>query len=323
MRDLIGKTISHYHILEQVGHGGMGVVLYEMITGRQPFEGDYEQAVVYSIMHEDREPITGLRTGVPIELERIVNKCLAKDPSDRYQQVDELIVDLRHLREKTAAGQTVSGKLRPTISTKKPLPALVWPGILLAALVLVVAGYLFFSGQQAISTERIPIAVVDFVNETNEPELNGLSGMLITSLEHSRRLSVLTRGRMFDILNQLQKGDVTRIDERLGKEICQQAGINLMAVASIRKFGQTYSVDLKLLDHPKNEYLVTAKAEARGQESIPGLIDKLAEETRKGLREREAEIEFLEVAEQLAPLRRDVKDDLRKAKEKLQGVNAK
>ncbi len=268
-----------------------GVVLYEMITGKQPFAGDYEQAVMYSIMNEDPEPITGLRTGLPMELERIVNKCLAKDPSDRYQHVDELIVDLRHLREESAAGQPVSGKLSPTIFTKKTFPTLVWPGILLAAVVLVVAGYLFFSGPEAISTERIAIAVVDFVNETNEPELDGLSGMLITALEHSRRLSVLTRGRMFDILDQLQKGDVTRIDERLGKEICEQVGINLMVVASIRKFGQTYAVDLKLLDHQKNEYLVTAKAEARGQESIPDLIDKLAEETRKGLKEREAEIQ--------------------------------
>ena len=49
----------------------LGVVLYEMVTGKQPFEGDYDQAVMYSIMNEDPEPITGLRTGLPMELERI------------------------------------------------------------------------------------------------------------------------------------------------------------------------------------------------------------------------------------------------------------
>ena len=103
----------------------LGAVIYEMIMGQQPFRGDYEQAVTYSIMNEDPEPLTGLRTGVPMELERIVSKCLAKDPSDRYQHVDELIVDLRHLREESAAGQPVSGKLQPKIVTKKIFPTLV------------------------------------------------------------------------------------------------------------------------------------------------------------------------------------------------------
>ena len=61
----------------------LGVVVYEMVTGKQPFEGGYEQAVMYSIMNEDPEPITGLRTGVPMELERIVSKALKKNPSER------------------------------------------------------------------------------------------------------------------------------------------------------------------------------------------------------------------------------------------------
>ncbi|MFQ5771404.1 MAG: serine/threonine protein kinase, partial [bacterium] len=60
----------------------LGAVLYEMVTGRQPFQGDYKQAVVYSIMNEEPEPLTGLRTGVTMELEQIVNKCLAKNAAN-------------------------------------------------------------------------------------------------------------------------------------------------------------------------------------------------------------------------------------------------
>ena len=52
----------------------LGVVLYEMLTGQLPFKGDYESAVTYSILHEDPEPVTALRSGVPMELERIVFK---------------------------------------------------------------------------------------------------------------------------------------------------------------------------------------------------------------------------------------------------------
>lgn len=73
----------------------LGVVIYEMVTGQLPFKGDYEQAVVYSILNEEPESLTSVRTGVPMELERIVNKALIKDPAARYQHVDELAVDLR------------------------------------------------------------------------------------------------------------------------------------------------------------------------------------------------------------------------------------
>jgi len=59
----------------------LGVVLYEMLTGQLPFKGEYEQAVMYSIMNEEPEPIPGLRTGIPMEVERIVHKALAKRPA--------------------------------------------------------------------------------------------------------------------------------------------------------------------------------------------------------------------------------------------------
>ena len=86
----------------------LGAAIYEMLTGQQPFIGDYEQAVMYSIMNEDPEPPTALRTGVPMELERIVDKCLEKHPSSRYQQVDELIVDLKRAKAKPESGKNLT-----------------------------------------------------------------------------------------------------------------------------------------------------------------------------------------------------------------------
>ncbi len=94
----------------------LGAVLYEMVTGQQPFKGDYEQAVVYSILNEDPEPITGLRTGLLMELERIVNQCLAKEPDERYQHVDEMLVPLTALTESLK-----SAKLKSRLP-KEPSP---------------------------------------------------------------------------------------------------------------------------------------------------------------------------------------------------------
>ena len=77
-----------------------------MVTGRLPFKGDYEQVVAYNILNEEPEPITALRAGVPMELEWIVGKALAKDAAERYQHVEEMIVDLRGLTKKLASGKS-------------------------------------------------------------------------------------------------------------------------------------------------------------------------------------------------------------------------
>ena len=96
----------------------LGCVMYEMISGQLPFRGDYNQAVQYSILHEAPEPLTGLRTGVPMELEWIVDKCLAKNREERYPEASALILDVSTLRKKLGAGRsTVARTDRP------PLPS--------------------------------------------------------------------------------------------------------------------------------------------------------------------------------------------------------
>ena len=84
----------------------LGCVLYEMVSGQRPFQGQYDQALLYEIVHEEPAALTGLRTGVPIELELLASKCLAKDAADRYQHASEAAVDLRTLAEKLKSGRS-------------------------------------------------------------------------------------------------------------------------------------------------------------------------------------------------------------------------
>ena len=86
----------------------LGVVLYEMISGQMPFKGDYEQAVIYSIQNEDPEPLTALRTGVPIVLDGIIAKALSKDTGTRYQNVEELPADLKGLDSRSISKSRIS-----------------------------------------------------------------------------------------------------------------------------------------------------------------------------------------------------------------------
>jgi tetratricopeptide (TPR) repeat protein/tRNA A-37 threonylcarbamoyl transferase component Bud32/TolB-like protein len=257
----------------------LGVVLYEMLGGQLPFRGDYEQAVRYSIVNEEAKPLGQLRPGAPEEVLAIVDKCMRKDPADRYQSAAdlsrelELVIDNRNRGrngKRTRAGQ------RRAISV--PIAGLV---VIVAAFV----AYDLFFGKPAGSDVRVPIAVIDFNNETDEPALDGLSGMLITALEQSRRLSVMTRTRMFDLLKVMGREDVERIDESLGQELCRQAGVGALVIPTIHRFGDKYTIDLKVLDTKRNEYIFTTKEEGRGQESIPGMIDEIAKEIRIDLHE--------------------------------------
>jgi len=105
----------------------LGVVLYEMIRGQRPFQGEYDQALLYEIVHEEPEPLTGVRAGVPMELEFIVGKCLAKDRNDRPSSAEEIARDLRTLGEKLKSGRstilrTTAGPLSAPPAAAAPAP---------------------------------------------------------------------------------------------------------------------------------------------------------------------------------------------------------
>jgi len=83
----------------------LGVVLYELVAGRLPFSGEHDAAIVYSICNEDPEPLVRYKKDVPEGLQRIANKALKKEKTVRYQNVSEVCVDLRELRDQLSTGQ--------------------------------------------------------------------------------------------------------------------------------------------------------------------------------------------------------------------------
>ena len=100
----------------------LGVVLYEMITGQQPFKGDYDKAVMYSILNEEPEHVTAVRTGSPVLLEEHVNKALAKSPDERYQNVGELAVDLKNLEKRLESGGARMTSVSSRVASAQPEP---------------------------------------------------------------------------------------------------------------------------------------------------------------------------------------------------------
>jgi len=141
----------------------LGVVLYEMITGKRPFKGDYDQAMIYSIMNEEPKPLTGLRTGVSMELERIVNKILSKSPDERYQHVDEMLVDLKKVKKGAESTVTTPpSELKGKPAGKSLLKKILIPVAAVLVLVLAILMLRSFIAEKVLSSAPISVAVIPF-----------------------------------------------------------------------------------------------------------------------------------------------------------------
>jgi serine/threonine protein kinase/Tfp pilus assembly protein PilF len=200
----------------------LGVVLYEMLTGRLPFRGDYEQAIIYSILNHQPEPITALRMGVPTELDRIVGKALSKIPGERYQSMKELEVDLRALRKRLETGDTKEG-----ITLEKP--------------------------------GRKSIAVLPFKNMVSDPEnewfSDGITEDIITQLAKIGELKVISRTSV--MLYKDSRKNLRQIGEELGvatvlEGSVRRAGNRIRVVSQLidartdeHIWAETYDSDMK------------------------------------------------------------------------------
>jgi TolB-like protein/Flp pilus assembly protein TadD len=122
----------------------LGVVLYEMVTGKLPFIGEHEQAVMYSIVNKEPEPLTGVRPGVPVELERIINRCLQKNAEDRYPSADELLADLNRQTRRMQLPHEFPGAEVPGAPVKRGLSRR-WVVAALVGALVVVAAYAIYS----------------------------------------------------------------------------------------------------------------------------------------------------------------------------------
>jgi tetratricopeptide (TPR) repeat protein len=136
---------------------------------------------------------------------------------------------------------------------------------------------------------RTVVAVADFANRTGEPQLDAMTGLFVTSLEQSKKLVLLTRGRLVETARQLGLS-TDRIDEVAGRGAGRKVGAAVLLVPTVHKLGATYVVELRALDLAKDQYRFTVKETAASQDQIIDLIDRLSDRTRRELHETPAEV---------------------------------
>lgn len=282
----------------------LGVIIFEMLTGRVPFEAENGFAVGYKHKNEPVPDPVKINPNIHPDLARIVLQCLEKDKDRRYQSVEELRDDIKEVEQTLPA--TTSERFIPKKKTLTSREFTVTLGlkklIIPAALLLIAAAALVFwflrGDSQAVFPERIAnsVAVIGFENLTGEEDYDylrkAIPTLLITNLENSGMLHVATWERMEDIRKQIGGPELENIHKETGFEICRREGIKNIVIGSFTRAGEMFAIDVKVLDAASKDLVKSASAQGEGEDSIlRSQIDDLSRDISTGIGISQARLE--------------------------------
>jgi eukaryotic-like serine/threonine-protein kinase len=255
----------------------LGVVLYELITGKGPFVGETATDSISNILQKEPAPLTRYVKDVPSELERIVGKALTKDREERYQTAKDLLIDLRSLKRKlevdaeldrkgtselsgplsTASGSPATIASSPNASTpssaeyivsgikQHKIAAIIGAMILLAAVVAV--SFYVHARNSELAIESI--AVLPFQNRSTEPDTEYLSEGLAESLIY--RLSQLPNLKVSPTSSVFGYKDKSIDPITIGNQL----GVNAVLSGRIVQRGENLTISAELVDVRQNKLL--------------------------------------------------------------------
>jgi len=285
----------------------LGVVLYEMVTGRLPFEGSTSNEVLASMLSvKEPQPLARYSSEAPAELERIVSKALRKEREQRYQTTKDLLLDLQSLRQQldfearlersippeTRDGLTMVSKPPATASGQAPPTAAISESltigikhhrrslaITLATLIVAVSSlaYLFYSVRPASAIDSI--AVLPLINASNDPNSeylsDGITESIISNLSQLPQLKVMARSTVFHF-----KGK--EIDPR---DVGRQLGVRTVMAGRLLQQGDHLIVRTELVNVADGTQLWGAEYD-RKLSDVLGLQQDISREISEKLRLR-------------------------------------
>jgi TolB-like protein/Tfp pilus assembly protein PilF len=246
----------------------LGVMLYEMATGQAPFAGDNLPAVAYAVRHKEPPSPAGIRSEVPADLERVLDRTLAKDPQQRYQTADELVGDLEAVRdEQDLARKTARYDRRQSLKRRKRLLIGTFITFLVAAVALV-------WWNRHLDLNRIDaLAVLPFVNlsglQDQEFFADGMTDALITQLHElaGDQVRVIGRTSVMTFKNS---------DKTL-PQIAAELGVDAVVEASVVRSGDQVRIDAKLIRARPQEQQLWAQTFQRNQRDVLSLHADIAQ----------------------------------------------
>ncbi len=231
----------------------LGALLYEMLSGKRPFVAEYENAVFYSILNAEPAPITGLRTGIPMDAERIVDKALAKQPQERFQHVNEILVALRKLTKESGstAGPIVPDSAHAVMRSslwKRPVPLLL--GILLVVALIVTAAWFAkvrYVDNLPAGERSIAVLPLNTPSKTEDDQTfaDGIHGEILTHLTRIKEIKVKAQTSV------LQYRDTRKTMRQIGQEL----GVNYLMEGSVQKAGGRIRIQVQLIDAQSENHI--------------------------------------------------------------------
>jgi eukaryotic-like serine/threonine-protein kinase len=242
----------------------LGVVLYEMSAGQLPFRGEIREAISHSILYEEPEPLTAVRTGVPQELERIVAKTLAKNPAERYQHLDEVLVDLRSASRHR--NEPESSREGPRSERKRVSK---YVSVLVVAVSLFALGLYLILGRWSGVPRELSIAVLPLDNLSGDPDQeffsDGMTDELTTQLAKIGSLHVISPT---SAMRFRESGQTL-------PEIARQLGVSHIISGSVRRYGGQVRVTARLIE-ASADHLLWTDSYQREERDVLSLQEEVA-----------------------------------------------
>jgi serine/threonine protein kinase/Flp pilus assembly protein TadD len=252
----------------------LGVVLYEMLTGEMPFKGDYEQAVVYSILNEEPRLISSINGSVPPQLEDVVTQALAKNLDERFQNTVELLVDL-----KAVGDQLKDVDRKVTISQNEKSKGKVpyfYAGIAVVIVLITLINILFFPKEEQGKTIGT-LAVLPFSNIKTNPETDylgfALANQIIGDLVYLKNISVRSSSSIRKYEKQVNDPIIA------GNEL----KVNFVLTGNYLKEANDIRLNVELVEVNTNEMIWRERIEVEYRDAFK-LQDIVSEKVIKGLR---------------------------------------
>ena len=265
----------------------LGLVLFQMATGRPAFAGATGAVVAAAILHEKPQTPSTLRPELTVRFDEIVLKALEKDRTLRYTQAADLRADLQRLRRDTEEGATATPPVRATPVT--PARRGLWwlaAGSLLAIAVAVGYFYSLSSPRPAPLTDKETVVLADFANTTGDPVFDGtLRQGLAIQLQQSTFLSLTSDTRIQQLLRLMGQPADAKLTPAIARDICERMGGGAIVDGSIAGLGAQYVLGVRATGCRSGEVLGEEQEQVAKKEDVLNALSDIASRLRVRLGE--------------------------------------